>query len=88
MTGRNPDETGHSRSKAPDERPDESRTGQGRQFVRSVGGYISPTPDETPAVVFDPSANVRCADYRRDQFRHHRDGSGWVCDVCTPGGAA
>jgi hypothetical protein len=64
MTGRNPDETGHSRSKRPDERPDETRTGQGRQFVRSVGGYIAPTPDETPVRQFEPSTMIRCREYR------------------------
>jgi hypothetical protein len=83
MTGRIADETTRSRSERPDERPDETRTRQGLQFVRSGGGFKNPTPDETPAGPFDPETMVRCADYHAHQTSHHRDGSGWTCDACS-----
>jgi hypothetical protein len=83
MTGRMVDETTRSRSIAPDERPDESRTREGREFVRSVGGFKNPTPDETPAGPFDPSTMVRCADYHAHQTSHHRDRIGWTCGICS-----
>lgn len=84
MTGRMVDETPRSRSTGPDERPDETRTRQGREFVRSVGGSIYPTPDETPAAAFDSSTMVRCRDYHAHQTSHHRDGIGWTCAICDP----
>jgi len=83
MTGRTADETVRSRSIGPDERPDESRTRQGRVFVRSVGGLRTPTPDETPAGPFDSSAMVHCADYLAHRNPHRRDGMGWRCLACS-----
>ena len=79
MTGRMVDEPTFSRTKAPDESPDRRLSRQRQQFVRSVGGLKTPTPDECPAPPtppderqqttrpFDPETNVKCADYHAHQ---------------------
>ena len=96
MTGRMVDEPTFSRTKAPDESPDRRLSRQRQQFVRSVGGLKTPTPDECPAPPtppderqqttrpFNAETNVRCSAYHSHQASHRREGKGWTCDICNP----